>query len=418
MANVFSDKVQQALEYIYYNERAQKGQEGFALLEEAVKEGDADAMCILARCYCGRQYVWEGHNFPEDDHKATKLLHQSAEKGSAIGVLVALRSGELTPSVMKKMPFANIREAFDQVEEMAEAGDAFCQYTVANSYFWWDFLRIQNKGRESFGSDQEFRNYLKENILKCEDWFWKAYRGGIYFAGTNLNKLYEDGDEDIVLPQPEKAKDIGRIGAEYGYPIWQYFYASDLWKAEKYSEALHWYEKAIEGGQMDAYYWLGEAYDEGRGVSKDHAKAAECYEKCLKCEWGAYHISSTNMLGSYYFEGDGVPQDYAKAYQMLNWVYQTTQGENHFGVYYLAKCNFCGLGTRQDYALAWKYLQDMDWNHKDADYMRGYLYCNGLGGVPEDIKTGVAYLQKSGTDEAKEELLKYKKTFFGKWVRR
>lgn len=417
MAKVFSEKVQQALEYIYYNERAQKGQEGLALLEAAVKEGDADAMCILARCCCGKQYVWEGHGFPDDDERATELLHQSAEKGSAIGVLVALRSGELTPSIMKKMPFASIQEAFDQVEEMAQAGDAFCQYTVANSYFWWDFLRIQNKGRDSFGSDQEFKQYLKENILKCEDWFWKAFRGGIYFAGNNLNRLYTSGDEDIVLPQPEKAKDISQIGAEYGYPMWQYFYGSDFWKAKEYGEALHWYEKAIKGGQLDAYYWLGKAYDEGYGVPKDHAKAAECYEKCLQCQWGAYHTGSANMLGSYYFEGDGVPQDYAKAYQLLSWAYQANR-DNNFGVYYLAKCCFDGLGTQQDYGLAWKYLQAMDWDNATADYMRGYLYCNGLGGLPVDIKTGVAYLQKSGTDEAKEELLKYKKTFFGKWVRR
>ena len=37
----------------------------------------------------------------------------------------------------------------------------------------------------------------------------------------------------------------------------------------------------------------------------------------------------------------------------------------------------------------------------------------------EDIKKGVEYLQKAGSnEEAKKELLKYKKTLFGKWVRR
>lgn len=50
--------------------------------------------------------------------------------------------------------------------------------------------------------------------------------------------------------------------------------------------------------------------------------------------------------------------------------------------------------------------------------MRGYLCCHGLGGLPEDISKGVAYLQKSGTAEAKEELLHYKKSLFGKWSRR
>lgn len=40
-------------------------------------------------------------------------------------------------------------------------------------------------------------------------------------------------------------------------------------------------------------------------------------------------------------------------------------------------------------------------------------------GVPEDIAKGVEYLQKAGDYvEVKEELRHYKKTLFGKWVRR
>ena len=120
------------------------------MLEQASAAGDGDATCLLARCLCGHQYVWVGHGFPEDDDRATQLLHKSVEQGSALGVMVALRSGELTPSVEKKMPFASLQEAFDEVLALAEEGDAFCQYTVANSYFWWDFLRIQNKGKDSF----------------------------------------------------------------------------------------------------------------------------------------------------------------------------------------------------------------------------------------------------------------------------
>lgn len=40
-------------------------------------------------------------------------------------------------------------------------------------------------------------------------------------------------------------------------------------------------------------------------------------------------------------------------------------------------------------------------------------------GFLADIKKGVEYLQKAGNHkQAKEELGKYKKTLFGKWVRR
>ena len=50
--------------------------------------------------------------------------------------------------------------------------------------------------------------------------------------------------------------------------------------------------------------------------------------------------------------------------------------------------------------------------------MLGVIYARGLG-VAEDIPKGVAHLQKAASHtEAKEELLNYKKTLFGKWVRR
>ncbi|MCM1236387.1 MAG: hypothetical protein NC489_40420, partial [Ruminococcus flavefaciens] len=188
MNGTLSAEVKQALKDIYYNVRTGRGREAFALLERASAAGDGDASCVLARCLCGYQYVWSGHRFPEDGPRATKLLHKSVEQGSALGVLVALRSGELTPSVQRKMTFADLQEAFDEVEAMANQGDAFCQYVIGNSYFWWDFLRIQNKGKDSFPDQAAYKAYLKENISKCEDWFWKAFRGGVHYAANNLNQ--------------------------------------------------------------------------------------------------------------------------------------------------------------------------------------------------------------------------------------
>lgn len=415
MAAVLSNEVKQALQDIYYNERTGRGKDAFALLERASEAGDGDASCVLARCLCGYQYVWRGHGFPEDDQRASKLLHKSVEQGSALGVLVALRSGELTPSVQKKMPFESLQQAFDQALELAEGGDAFSQYVVGNSYFWWDFLRIQNKGKDSFASQAEFKAYLKENISKCEDWFWKAFRGGIYFAANNLNQYYTKGDEDIIAPQPEKARDLWKTGAEYGHPLHQSIYADELKKAERYEEALHWYTEAAEGGNPGDWFEVGSLYEEGKGTEKDAAYAAACYEKELARD--PVHMGANNYLGRAYFQGTGVPQDYAKAFHYLS-VAHDKKGST-WGVFYLAKCCFYGLGTPQDYARALQFLDQVDWQNREADYMRGYIHARGLGGVQENIPKGVEYLQKAGNfDKAKEELLHYKKTLFGKWVRR
>lgn len=416
MGRFFSDTVESALRDIYYQMWTGRGQQALQSLEQASAAGDGDASCLLARCYCGSQYVWDGHHFPEDDRKATKLLHKSVEQGSAIGVLVALRSGELSPAREKTMPFESLQAAFDQVLAKAQAGEPFCQYTIGNSYFWWDFLRIQGKKREDFPSMDAFRSYLRENISKCEDWFWKAFRGGVFWGGNNLKHLYQNGDEDLILPHPEKAQDIDRIGAEYGYPNYQYTYGSQLRNAKQYDEAFRWLKKAVDGGELNACFYLGLCYEFGQGVETDEVKAAECYTKGLNASF--HRVGCSNRLGALYYYGESVPLDYAKAYQLLKWAYDQDTS-NNWGAYYLGACYAYGHGTQRDYALARKFLEMVDWDSKNTFYLLGYLYARGLGG-PEDIPKGVALLQKAGDlPQAKEELSHYKKTFFGgKWVRR
>ncbi|MCM1120414.1 MAG: hypothetical protein NC543_13755 [bacterium] len=411
MAKVLSDEVKQALQDIYYNVRTGRGKAAFALLERASEEGDGDASCLLARCYCGHQYVWVGHGFPEDDDRAIELMHRSVEQGSALGVLVSMRMGELGPEQEEKMPFANLQEAFDEVLELAQGGEAFCQYTVANTYFWWDFVRIQGKNKNSFFSQAEYKTYLKENIEKCEDWFWKAFEGGMYFAANNLNQYYTQGDEGIIAPRPEKARDIWKKGAERGYPIHQAIYADELEKAGRNEEALYWYRQAAEGGHPGAYSDMGNMYYKGIGTQKDEVYAVQCFEKDIP--FGV--TRAYDMLGRAYLQGRGVAQDYAKAY---NYLYQGYNKGSRWGVFYLAQCFFYGYGTKQDYALALQMLNLMNWTYWEADYLRGMIYANGLG-VPVDIPKGVEYLRKAGDHpEALTELSHYKKTLLGKWVRR
>ena len=63
MEHFFSDKVETAIRYIYYDLGAQRGQEGFRLLQEACREDDADAYCLLARCLYGQEYTCWGMIF-------------------------------------------------------------------------------------------------------------------------------------------------------------------------------------------------------------------------------------------------------------------------------------------------------------------------------------------------------------------
>ena len=124
MGKFFSDEVERGLQYVCYEERLQKGREGLALLEKASAAGDGDASCVLARCYWGGQYIWACHSFPVDQKRGDSLMRLSVKQGSALSVLCALRSGLLTPTLEKSMPFASLEDAFNAVLEKAEAGEA------------------------------------------------------------------------------------------------------------------------------------------------------------------------------------------------------------------------------------------------------------------------------------------------------
>lgn len=414
MGRFFSDEVEQALEYIYYNVRLGKGQEGFQLLEKASAAGDGDASCILARCYAGPQYVWREHGFPEDDDRVVELLHKSVEQKSAIGVLVSIRCGELSEEREKTMPFSSLQEVFDIVLEKAMGGEPFCQYCIGNTYFWWDFIRIQKREPDTFPSTAEFRKFVMENLYKCEDWFKKAYEGGLYHAGNNLRNFYLKGEEGLVPARPELAKEVFRIGAEKGYPIHQLLWAEELEKQDKKEEALQLYKLAADGGQRDAWYYIAQFYEEGKVVEQDIPFAIQCYERCL--DHPDVTTGCHNALGKIYYTGNGVPQDHVKGYEYMKYAYDRG---SKWGLYWLGRACFTGEGTKQDYFTARKYFEEMNWNYWHASYMLGYIYCHGLD-VPEDIEKGVGLLQKAGTQhpEVAEELKNYKKTLFGKWKRK
>lgn len=414
MGRFFSDPVERALKYIYYDLRAGQGQEGFRLLQQAAQDGDADACCLLARCLYGPEYTWPGHNFPIDGQAGDELMRRSVLEGSAIGALLSLRSGVMDRQLAQAMPLS-LQEAFDIVLDKAEHGEPLCQMLIGNVYFWGDFVEVQGRSREDFDSDDAIQSYLRENYAKCEDWLWRAYRNGVSLANLNLSNFYQNGKPGLISPRPEKEPEVDRYGAEKGYPDCMCFYATTLFNSGNKDEAYDFYRRSAERGEPRSFFRAGYSYEMGEGVPKDAARAAQYYQQALAAPIQV-KSNSANRLGMFYYDGEGVEQDYAKAFQLLKWA-EDNGATPQF--YYLGACYANGQGTQQDYAKALKYLEQIDWHCPAGFYLLGKLYCNGLG-VPANISKGVEYLQKAGDyAKAKEELKHYKKSFFGgKWVRR
>lgn len=414
MGKYFSDVVDQALEDIYYCYDQQRGAQALEALTKAAGAGDADAAYILSRCLSGPCYSWDYHPFPEDDDAVNRYIRQSILQGSAMGVLGSMRCGMLTPELEAAMPFKNLQEAWDVVREKAEAGCLFCQNMIGNTYFWLDIVRIQGKGPNDFPGRDAYIDYLRECTLACIPWFEKAFRGGMGFSGRNMYNLYKDGEEGLVAPQPEKAEAVARLGAELGYPDWLESYGSLLLKKPgREQEGLAYCKSAAEKGHISAWYYVGNAYQEGKFVPKDVPYALSCYEKGLA---DPHATGCPNKAGELYFLGkDGVPQDYARAVQLFE---RAHSNNNKWGNDMLGTCYLFGYGCQKDPRQAKELFEEANYTSDLLKYGLGVIYTEGLG-VPADIKKGVEYFQKAPNyAPAQEALLHFKKTLFGKWVRR
>lgn len=414
MGKYFSDAVDNAIEAIYYTYDREKAAAAVQPLADAANAGDGDAAYILSRCVSGPQYSWDYHPFQANDEAVEQLIRQSIVQGSAMGVLGAMRCGMLTPEMEEAMPFANLREAWNAVYEKAQAGCLFAMNMIGNTYFWLDVVRIEGKGPNDFPSKEAFGAWLRENELKCLPWFEKAFAGGMGFAGRNMYNLYNDGEEGVMAADKSKAEAIARLGAEKGYPDWQERYAGFLiGKEGRAQEALDLYFAAAKQGQLSSWFYIGKAFQEGKVVPKDCPQAMKCYELGLQ---DPNAIGCANRAGELLFQGkDGIPQDYARAVQLFE---QAHAQKNTWGNDMLGTCYLFGYGCQKDPQRALMLFQEVDYSTNLLNYGLGTIYTEGLG-VPEDIKKGVEYFQKcKNYAPAQEALLKFKKTLFGKWVRR
>lgn len=414
MGKYFSDVVDKAIADIYYCYDAGRAAAAVESLAEACNAGDGDAAYILSRCLSGPDYSWKYHPFRVDDKGVKQLVQKSILQGSAMGVLGAMRCGLLTPRLEEAMPFASLKEAWDVIYEKAQAGSLFCQNMIGNTYYWLDIPRIENKGPRDFSDNAAFHAYLHETTLKCIPWFEKAFQNGMGFAGRNLYNLYDKGEKDWLAPQPEKAEAVCRLGADLGYPDWLERYGSFLLKKEdRAQEGLELCRLAAEKGQLSAWYYVGNTYYEGKAVPKDIPYALSCFEKGLA---DPHSVGCANLAGWLYYSGrNGVPQDYARAVQLFE---RAHAEKNTWGNHMLAACYLFGWGCQKDPEHAMALLREAPLTSYLSNYCWGMIYAEGIG-VPEDIKKGVEYLQKATNyTPAKEALLRYKKTLFGKWVRR
>lgn len=107
--------------------------------------------------------------------------------------------------------------------------------------------------------------------------------------------------------------------------------------------------RKAEGGNGEAQFQLGLAYDDGNGVPQDPELAAKWYRK--SAEQG--NASAQNNLGVLYRQGQGVPEDKKEA---ARWFTQAAQQCNPNAAYNISIAYYNGDGVVTDPGLAFAWL--------------------------------------------------------------
>lgn len=134
--------------------------------------------------------------------------------------------------------------------------------------------------------------------------------GGDSIAQLSLAEAYRFGrgtpqNQEQAIKWYIKAAEQGNVEAQASLGTLFEYSGQD-------KEAVRWYRLAAEQGHSDAQLGLGLAYEEGRGVSQDYKKAAEWFQKAVD---GENDLAKMNLAFAYHL-GQGVPQDFDKAEEL------------------------------------------------------------------------------------------------------
>lgn len=400
MRDCFDNRVEYAIDIIWFNSGSGNGEEALRGLQEAAGEGDGDACYFLARCYSGPRFVDPCFGFARDEAAAREWYNKSIELGSAVGMLGAMRVDGFKPQCgdFVHAPYASKREVWNRVMEMAQSGQLFCRYMIANAYYYGDAVELAGL-RLSGQAD------ACALLRKAAQIYEEVLEAGMILCVGNLIDILTSGKQGMPV-DIERAKYWEEKAAERGVAFYEMKVAERLTRTQP-DKAMELYRRAAEHGDADGYLELGKMYSYCSRNGKNLQTAKEYFEKAIALNPDA--IGPYNRLGEIYFKGgEGMEPDYAAAAECFLKVID----RNSWSSDMLGYCYLHGLGVPVDYAKAKKLLEK---------YPGELLSCAGLGeiyayglGVPADISKAMTYWNRYPQDPLIAEHRKqFERTLFG-----
>lgn len=224
---------------------------------------------------------------------------------------------------------------------------------------------------------------LGYNVVRVDGDKMKEYRKKAYQCGNEIVRILTSIDNEIDISMKEVEK-LREYVLKSGHPKAQgllgnlSFYGNGEVKKD-YKEALKWYSKGMENGDVNSWHQIAYAYFHGFGVEKDDDKAVEMMKDLAELGVAA----SQYMLG-YIYENSSIVKNCKEA---VRW-YEKAVKQNHlYAIYSLGVCYDDGRGVEQNYRKAVElYEKGANMGDESCQNCLSRMYWHGHGVEKNHLK--------------------------------
>ena len=207
---------------------------------------------------------------------------------------------QIKSAVIKEAEHIRMNRISFEDEEMQDDGERISTYDM--SYACQDLQSVAND--ESYPLEE--RDEAAEQLEQLAD-------AGDAYAQYIIGTAYRDGG--LLIPDTAKAQKLLERAAEQDLDVAQYalgkLYLSDDADIHDSAKGIYWLKRSADNGNDYAAYRLGKEYLSGVHATKD-VETATFYLNQAANEGSAY---AQYLLGRLYLMGEGVPKDPDAAYE-------------------------------------------------------------------------------------------------------
>lgn len=271
----YKNRVSDARALLLSAELYLKVEERQKALTELADNGDVNAQCKLGIALLKKSEVYSDNPITI----AVKYLKSAADHGNADAQYALGEYHNKSNYVIEK------QRGMEYYRKAANQGHILALYALDREY--------------SYSNRNEDLKYLKEIF---EYWRKRADIGDAKAQYIVSKLMYKRVSKSAFIVDEKKSCEYTKMSAMQGYAPAQYDYGYLLYCSSK-EEALKWYRKAAEQGNIDAYEAIASYYQHGFVVKQDYNEAKKYYLKAAelniptRASYNKYFTFQLHLLG-------------------------------------------------------------------------------------------------------------------------